>query len=162
MGALLDPGGGTAERIRAGATYQLIVEGTLAETGYHGLREVLAGAGGRDGVPEGEALLPGIEEGFRLVQRDESRHLAWGLYELDRLIRSDAGAWAVLEGELAELLPLAVGVVQELLEPFVDHPDGVPFGLDPQDFVDYAQQQLMHRIAALEAARDGEPSRFEA
>jgi ribonucleoside-diphosphate reductase beta chain len=161
MSALLAPDAGMPERIRAGATYQLIVEGTLAETGYHGLREVFARAGDRPGVPADEALLPGLAEGFRLIQRDESRHLAWGLYELDRLIRSDPAGWDVLETELTELLPLAIGVVEELLGPFTDHPDGVPFGLDPQDFVDYAQQQLMQRIGALQDAHDGRPSRFE-
>jgi ribonucleoside-diphosphate reductase beta chain len=162
MAALLAPDAGMPERVRAGAVYQLIVEGTLAETGYHGLREVFASAGDRPGIPDGEPLLPGLAEGFRLIQRDESRHLAWGLYELDRLIRSEPAAWDVLEDELTTLLPLAVGVVQELLGPFVDHPDGVPFGLDPQAFVDYAQHQLMLRIGALQDARDGRPSRFEA
>ena len=78
MGALLtDPS--PAAQLRASATYNLVVEGTLAETGYHGYKAML----------EAQDLMPGLREGIGLLQRDESRHIAYGVHLLGRLIAAD-------------------------------------------------------------------------
>jgi ribonucleoside-diphosphate reductase beta chain len=133
---------------RAGAAYQIIVEGTLAETGYHGVHRAL----------EERGIMPGTVAGTARLKQDEARHLAWGLANLDRVIRAEPSAFDALQSALDTLLPAAVGVVQELFAPYGDE---VPFGLDPQEFIDYALAQFAHRYEVLEAARDGAPSRFE-
>lgn len=73
-------GGAPGAQVVASTTYNMVVEGTLAETGYHALYEVLDGRG----------ILPALREGVGLLQRDESRHIAYGVYLLTRLIRVDA------------------------------------------------------------------------
>src|SRR5438445_5743437 len=47
----------TEAQIRASVTYNMIIEGVLAETGYHGFRESL----------EANGKMPGLLEGIRLV-----------------------------------------------------------------------------------------------
>jgi ribonucleoside-diphosphate reductase beta chain len=139
-----------AAQIRAGAAYQLIVEGVLAETGYHGVRLAL----------EANGIFPATVSAFARLKQDESRHLAWGLYRLDSLLRRAPEGWSVLEDTLAELAPCAFATVAHVFEPFADDPLGVPFGLDPNVFQAYAQAQLAQRLAVLEDARAGKPSRF--
>src|SRR5262245_30807933 len=73
----------TEAQIRAAVTYNMIIEGVLAETGYHGFRESLEASG----------KLPGLLEGIRLVSRDESRHIRYGVFLLDRLINDTPGGW---------------------------------------------------------------------
>ena len=51
---------------RAAVTYNMIVEGVLAETGYRAYHATL----------EARGILPGMRELVRLVKRDESRHIA--------------------------------------------------------------------------------------
>ncbi|TMF52626.1 MAG: R2-like ligand-binding oxidase, partial [Chloroflexi bacterium] len=63
-------------QIRASVTYNMIIEGVLAETGYHGFRQSLEATG----------KLPGLLDGIRLLSRDESRHIRYGVFLLDRLI----------------------------------------------------------------------------
>ena len=53
---------------RASVTYNMIVEGVLAETGYHVYHSIL----------ERHGILPGMLEVVGHLQRDESRHLAYG------------------------------------------------------------------------------------
>src|SRR3989449_4333345 len=50
----------TNAQIRAAVTYNMVIEGVLAETGYHGFRVSL----------EGNGLMPGLLEGVRLIARD--------------------------------------------------------------------------------------------
>lgn len=63
----------------ASLTYNMIVEGVLAETGYHGYFTIL----------DTHNLMPGVREGIRLLKQDESRHIAYGIYLLSRLIAAD-------------------------------------------------------------------------
>ena len=63
-------------QVRASVTYNLIVEGVLAETGYHGLNTVLAMNG----------LMPGMQQFISYLERDESRHIAFAIYFLSRLV----------------------------------------------------------------------------
>ena len=63
-------------------TYTMIVEGVLAETGYHGYFTALERAG----------LLTGLRDGLGLVKRDESRHIAYGVYLISRLVQEDPGS----------------------------------------------------------------------
>src|SRR5213592_893529 len=73
-------------QIKASVTYNMIIEGVLAETGYHGFRESL----------EANGNMPGLLEGIRLVSRDESRHIRYGVFLLDRLINESPVGWDVM------------------------------------------------------------------
>jgi ribonucleoside-diphosphate reductase beta chain len=132
-----------AAQARAVVTYTMIVEGVLAETGYHGYFTALERGG----------VLPGLREGLELVKRDESRHIAYGVYLISRLVKADPGLWPAVEARMEELLPVALGVVHETFAPY----DPMPFGLDLDEFVDYAVGQYGKRIARIERARAGGP-----
>jgi ribonucleoside-diphosphate reductase beta chain len=138
MGALLsDPS--PAAQARASATYNMIVEGVLAETGYHGYFEALGRAD----------LMPGLREGVGHLKRDEARHLAYGVFLLSRLVAENAELWPVIEARMEELLPVAMGVIEETLAAY----EPIPFGLRPDDFTDFALLQYQQRITRIERAR---------
>jgi ribonucleoside-diphosphate reductase beta chain len=132
-----------AAQAHAVVTYTMIVEGVLAETGYHGYFTALERGG----------VLPGLRAGLELAKRDESRHIAYGVYLISRLVQTDPGLWPAIEARMAELLPVALGVVHETFAAY----DPMPFGLDLDEFVDYAVGQYGKRIARIERARAGGP-----
>ncbi len=129
----------TAAQVRAAVTYNVIVEGMLAETGYHAYFTVL----------ERADLLPGTRRGIALLKQDESRHIAYGIYLLSRLVAEDAALWDVLEEHMNALLPAALGVIGEVFAAY----DRVPFGLVEEDFIDYGLAQFQKRVSRLERAR---------
>jgi ribonucleoside-diphosphate reductase beta chain len=137
-----------AAQARAVVTYTMIVEGVLAETGYYSYFEAL----------EQNDLLPGLRAGVAKLKQDESRHIAYGVYLLARLIASDPGLWPAVEARMNELLPLALGIVYESLSPYPEP----PFGLAPQVFVEYATDQFAKRFARLERARTQTLAELEA
>jgi len=94
--------------------------------------------------------MPGTLAGIRNVQRDESRHIAYGLYLIARHLGEHPGLWGRVEGRLALLLPEAMGVVGEL---FAAYPEGAPLGLSPEEFFAYASSQFQARMRLLEKAR---------
>ncbi len=125
-----------ATEVRALGTYNLIVEGVLAETGYRAYKEVL----------EKENLMPGLRNGLGHVQADEGRHIAFGLHNLSRLLHHYPQTREVLEDVLAELIPAAVGIVSEV---FAAH-QPMPFDIAERDFVDFALRQIQHRNEVLQ------------
>lgn len=132
-----------AAQLRAAVTYNLIVEGVLAETGYHAYLTCL----------ERNGLMPGQCGGVRLLKQDESRHIAYGLYLIARLLKADPTLWAIAEATMNELLPLALGVIGEIFMAYTT----MPFGLNQADFIDYAVTQFQKRLDWIERARDGAP-----
>ncbi len=138
MGALLADSSPAAQ-IRAAVTYNMIVEGVLAETGYHGYFTVLDQRG----------IMPGVRQGISLLKLDESRHIAYGIFLISRLLAVDPTLWDLVEEELNRLLPAALGVVGEVFERY----DPVPFDLSPDFFVDFALNQFNKRVDRLEKAR---------
>lgn len=132
----------TVALARASVTYNMIVEGVLAETGYHVYFDMLSK----------QRLLPGLRQGVGYLKRDESRHLAYGVFLLSRLVAADPAIWSSIEARMAELLPLALGVVQEsdtLLAPEIPR----PFGLRVEDYMDYAMSQFSKRLDRISRAR---------
>ncbi|MBI3659014.1 ribonucleotide-diphosphate reductase subunit beta [Candidatus Acetothermia bacterium] len=118
-------------------TYHMIIEGVLAETGYHGFSRAL----------KEKNLMPGLVAGIRYVQQDEARHIAFGIYLLQRLVRQDRAIWDVIQHRLNELLPVATELIQESF----DFYDGqMPFGLSVEEFVSYAAKQYSFRVEAIE------------
>ena len=136
---LTDP---SAEALaRASVTYNMIVEGVLAETGYHSYHESLAANG----------LMPALCNALVEIKRDESRHIAYGVYLLSRLVADDAGIWDVIEARMQELFPYALGVVTET---FDQYEDGVtPFGLEVGMFTEFATAQFGKRYDRISRSR---------
>lgn len=128
----------------AAVTYNMIVEGVLAETGYHGWHEALVRS----------RLLPGMSAGMVHVQRDESRHLRFGVYTISRLVAEHGDeAWEAVERKMAELLPPAIGIINDLFDYHESAFGAVAFGLKREDFVDYAVTQFQKRLDRIEKAK---------
>jgi len=126
-------------QVRASVTYNMVVEGVLAETGYHAFFAML----------ESNDLMPGLRKGISLLKQDESRHIAYGVYLLSRLIAEYPEEWHTLDAQMNALLPFAVGVIGDAFAAY----DVVPFGLVEDDFVNYAMSQFTKRFERLEKAR---------
>ncbi len=119
-------------------TYQMGTEGVLAETGYHAYYTVLDRRG----------ILPGMRQTIGLVQRDESRHVGYGVYLLSRLVaKHGAPMWGQIQAEMTTVVMGALGVVGEILAPYGDE---VPFGVSAGEFIGYAQGQFMKRMTRIE------------
>ena len=108
-----------AAQAAASVTYNMIVEGVLAETGYHGYDLMLQ----RNGI------MPGMQTVIGHLRRDEARHIAYGVFLLSRLVSEHGDVvWAAIEERLNELLPLAMGIVAEVFEPYPVPPFGLQAG----------------------------------
>jgi len=130
---------GPAAQIRASVTYNMIVEGVLAETGYHAFFTML----------ERNNLMPGLRKGTSLLKQDESRHIAYGVFLLSRLVAEHPDLWDTLETQMNSLLPFATGVIGDAFAAY----DVVPFGLIEEDFINFAMSQFSKRFERLEKAK---------
>ena len=128
-----------AAQVRASVTYNMIVEGVLAETDYHAYLSAL----------ERNGLMPGQCRGIRLLKQDESRHIAYGIYLISRLVAADDSLWQVAEDTMNELLGPALGVVADTFGRY----EVMPFGLEEGEFANFALGQFQKRIERLERAR---------
>ncbi|QHS22699.1 R2-like ligand-binding oxidase [Virgibacillus sp. MSP4-1] len=90
--------------IRAATVYNMVVEGILAESGYHSFREIFKKA----------ELLPGILQGIDYLNQDEGRHLQFGIYTIQRLCAGNDNHLKVFHDFMDELWPDAYGVVEYL------------------------------------------------
>jgi ribonucleoside-diphosphate reductase beta chain len=126
-------------QVIASVTYNMIVEGVLAETGYHAYHTMLA----RNGI------MPGQLNGIRLLKQDESRHIAYGIYLISRLMAEHPHLWDVAETTMNTLLMPALGVITEIFALY----DPMPFGLNVDEFALYATMQYQKRYGRLAAAR---------
>jgi ribonucleoside-diphosphate reductase beta chain len=124
---------------RASVTYNLIVEGVLAETGYHAYHAML----------ERNGIMPGMLEVVERLKTDESRHIAYGVHLLSRLVAEHGEeVWMAIQQRMAELLPLAIGVISEIFDAY----DEMAFGLDLAEFTDFATAQFESRFKRIERA----------
>lgn len=126
-------------QVNASVTYNMVVEGVLAETGYHAFFTML----------ERNDLLSGLRQGISLLKQDESRHIAYGVYLLSRLVAEYPEEWDTLDKQMNTLLPAAIGVIGDTFAVY----EVVPFGLVEDDFVDYAMSQFTKRFERLEKAK---------
>lgn len=127
-----------AAQIEAAVTYNIIVEGLLAETGYHAFGNILRDNG----------IMPGLCSGLQRTQTDESRHIAWGVYHCARLVATDPLLLPVLQTKAAGLSQIAMGIIQEIFAAY----EVPPFGLAPDTLVAYAMNQYQRRMVAIERA----------
>jgi ribonucleoside-diphosphate reductase beta chain len=142
MGRLLEDRSPAAQ-VEAALTYNMIVEGVLAETGYHAYFRML----------EQRNIMPGTRAGITLLKQDESRHIAYGVYLLSRLIAADDTLWDVFVARMNELIVYAAGIIDEALTCY----PVIPFGLTHDMFMTYAFDQFQHRVDRIERARGQRP-----
>ena len=127
---------------RASATYNMIVEGVLAETGYHVFHRVLTERN----------IMPGMQTVAGYLKADESRHLAYGIYLLSRLtVEHGDVVWYAIVERMNTLLDPAIAIIGEAFAAYPE--DAVPFGLTPEPFVQYAMGQFQKRMDRVERAR---------
>jgi len=86
----------------ASTTYHLLVEDIVGEIGFWFFGEVF----GRKG------FFPGLAEGFRNIARDEGRHIAYGTFLIQRLMKEHGDhIYTVVRNRMTELLPYCSGAV---------------------------------------------------
>ncbi len=129
----------TVALAKASATYNMIVEGVLAETGYYSYYSVL----------EKNDLMPGLRQGIGNLKRDESRHIAYGVFLISRLVAADKSLWPAIEERMNLLLIPALGMVQESFANF----DNTSLELDMQEYLNYAVNQFNKRVARIQKAQ---------
>jgi ribonucleoside-diphosphate reductase beta chain len=124
--------------VRGVTVYMVVIEGTLALTGARFIIRTLKDAD----------MLPGFRQGFTAVNRDESRHVGFGVKFLADAIRQDPRHKATIQAALQETLP--VGTLA-LAPPMVDDPYDfeTPFGVKSTEVYDYAMRSLSKKLAAM-------------
>lgn len=138
LGALLTDGSPRAQ-MRATVCYHQIVEGVLAEVGYQAFYDCLD--------PKG--IFPGLRTGLRNIQKDESRHIAFGTYLARRLVR-----------ENPELREAFVEDMEYFRQPCLDAAAALyghyeapyPFGLDPESTVAFTATLFRRRMDSVLSA----------
>jgi ribonucleoside-diphosphate reductase beta chain len=123
-------------QMRACVTYHQIVEGVLAEVGY----EIFYTCLDKDGI------LPGLRDGLRHIQQDESRHIAFGTYFAQRLIAEHPLLESVFEDEMEKLHDETVNSSTNY---FATYGGQVPFGVDPERFRTLAEDLFQRRKRAV-------------
>ncbi|HUP25749.1 MAG TPA: ribonucleotide-diphosphate reductase subunit beta [Thermoanaerobaculia bacterium] len=108
-------------KVRAIVTYHQYVEGVGAEASYPIFFDLL---GERE-------IFPALHEGIQLVRRDEARHIAFGVYLLQRLLERDPSLRSTWESELASFSEY---IDEGPLQTFAPFGSDVPFGLDPEKY----------------------------
>lgn len=126
-------------QIRASVTYNHVIEGSLALTGYYAWQTVCTRFG----------IFPGMQTLIRLIGNDERRHMAWGTFTCRRHVAADDALWDSVAERMGELMPLALGMIQWVDEQF----DTQPFGLNNDEFMVYAADRAQRRLSAIESAR---------
>jgi ribonucleoside-diphosphate reductase beta chain len=118
-------------------TYHMIVEGFLAVTGQTLIRDWMTEHG----------LYPGFVEGFGLVERDEHRHVAFGVRFLRDAIAEDSRHRATVERTVLELAPRAAHV---FVPPYADSPrEFESYGYGSREIYGQAYRTLKRRMKVL-------------
>lgn len=115
---------------KASIIYNMIVEGVLAETGYYSFSRLLSAAN----------LMPGLLQGIQMIKRDESRHIAYGVFLISRLVAQDKSLWPLVEARMQELFARIERSQEQ---------NGTP-----QPIRDYARHQFEKRLARIARARE--------
>jgi ribonucleoside-diphosphate reductase beta chain len=118
-------------------TYHMVVEGFLAVTGQTLIRDYMLE----------HSMYPGFCEGFGLVERDEHRHVAFGVRFLRDAIREDPRHRETVERVVLDLAPKAAYV---FAPPYVtDASDYVSYGYTSRQIYGFAYRTLKRRMKVL-------------
>ncbi len=129
-----------AAQVRASATYNHVIEGMMALTGYYAWHKICVDRG----------ILPGMQQLIRRISDDERRHMAWGTFTCRRHVAADDANWTVFETRMNELIPLALRSTEEV---FVLYGDEIPFDFSQDEFLQYATEKGMRRLGTIGSAR---------
>lgn len=124
--------------VRGITIYMIVIEGTLALTGARFLLKTLKD---RD-------WMPGFRDGFTHVNRDESRHVGFGVKFLADAISEDERYKQVVRQTLEETLPVGVLAFSPPWLPNRYEFD-TPFDYDSTDIFEYAMRSLSKKLAAM-------------
>jgi ribonucleoside-diphosphate reductase beta chain len=118
-------------------TYHMVVEGFLAVTGQTLIRDYMIE----------HSLYPGFCEGFGLVERDEHRHVAFGVRFLRDAIDEDPRHRETVERVVLDLAPKAAYV---FVPPYVnDASDFTSYGYTSRQIYGFAYRTLKRRMKVL-------------
>jgi len=123
--------------IRGITVYMIVIEGTLALTGARFMIRTM----------KEQDWLPGFRSGFTAVNRDESRHVGFGVKFLADAIKEDPANARIIEATLKETLPVASLV---FVPPWVEDPYDfqTPFYHSSEIF-EYSLKALSKKLAAM-------------
>jgi ribonucleoside-diphosphate reductase beta chain len=121
-------------QVRAVVTYHFVIEGVLAETGYHVFGRMLSR----------EMILPGLRRALTLLRRDEARHTAFGMYFLGRLITEFGNrAYRAFLDRMGELKQVVENSTRQFMS--LCGSNGA-FGVSDEEMVQYSQRRFANRI----------------
>ncbi len=123
------------------AIYHLVVEGMLAHTGQHFMRDYCTK----------HTMLPGFATGINLVARDESRHIAFGIQTLRELVANSADCKRAAIAELNKVLPWAAGV---FTPPNLDWSYIEAFGYTPAEVFAFGLRSVVTKLRRAGIAPD--------
>ncbi len=135
MTALLTDQSRSAQ-LYAATVYHQVVEGVLAEVGYQVFYDCL-------GV---RSVLPGLRQGIRNIQTDESRHIAFGTYLARRILTENPELRDRFIGWMDELGREARRSAESLFAPY-EPP--YPFGLDREKALAFSDTLCRRRTDAV-------------
>jgi ribonucleoside-diphosphate reductase beta chain len=119
------------------AVYHMVVEGFLAVTGQTLIRDWMLE----------HSIYPGFCEGFGLVERDEHRHVAFGVRFLRDAIDQDPRHRETIERTVLELAPRAAYV---FCPPYADDPrEFMSYGYHSSEIYGHAYRTLKRRMKVL-------------
>jgi len=98
-------------------------------------------------------LFPGLAQALRLISRDETRHIRFGVYMLQLLIQEHPGMWDVVQGRMNELLPYVLGMLGSEENPPPEDGSPVEYIVPPDELTAFAMTQFQRRMRVLERAR---------
>ncbi len=125
----------------ASVIYNMFVEGVLAETGYWSFYQSLAKFG----------KMPGLIQGIEYLKKDESRHIAYGTFLLQRLIAEDSSLYDYVQERMAELAPYAMAINEVGV---ADSDPNDPMYVRPEDVMAFTAKQLSLRMEKLARAKN--------
>ena len=123
--------------VRFVTIYHMVIEGMLALTGQHFITD----------YNEKVGTLPGFVEGFTNVSRDEHRHVAFGARFLREMTQRGYGE--TIQDTLAEVMPIAEGVLRPKWVPADVPEDAELFGATIAETKAFAAQALSRRMKVI-------------
>jgi ribonucleoside-diphosphate reductase beta chain len=122
----------------ASVLYNMFVEGVLAETGYWSFYQGLNKMG----------KMPGLMKGIGYLKKDESRHIGYGTFLLQRLICEHPHLFDRIANRMQELAPMALSINREIGES-----NGTsPFDIPPEASLQFSMTQVQIRMDILKRA----------
>ncbi len=118
-------------------TYHMVIEGVLAMTGQHLIGKYF----------EEHDLFPGFRQGFSLVERDEHRHIAFGVRFLKDAVEQEPRYKQRIEERIADLVPRAAHV---FVPPYADSArEFISYGYNSREIYGYAYRSLKRRMGVI-------------